>query len=303
MKATIQAFILSAFCLTANAQTTAKEWQAKAVEKYPTLSVQGSSFNKRFVEAYTERRKTNPNFFANPKWPLTLADEVDEALVKLENERQAKIAVEAAAADAAAEKYRESEKVRAIEMANKKAERDQAEALVKLENERQAKIAVEAAAANAAAAAALDKATAKAEAEQAEKEKAAQEAAWKSTQKAAARSNNWWEVIGWAFGVLIVLLIIYPVIKLLDWGSLKRGDRTIAPQPERTIATPTERTIAPMPEHTEKPAKYGAVDLAADTAVGVAKFTFRATVLAVPFVFRTAGKLLGRFFKDDGKNR
>ncbi len=254
MKATIQAFILSAFCLTANAQTTAKEWQAKAVEKYPTLSVQGSSFNKRFVEAYTERRKTNPNFFANPKWPLTLADEVDEALVKLENERQAKIAVEAAAADAAA-------------------------------------------------AAALDKATAKAEAEQAEKEKAAQEAAWKSTQKAAARSNNWWEVIGWAFGVLIVLLIIYPVIKLLDWGSLKRGDRTIAPQPERTIATPTERTIAPMPEHTEKPAKYGAVDLAADTAVGVAKFTFRATVLAVPFVFRTAGKLLGRFFKDDGKNR
>ena len=299
MKATIQAFILSAFCLTANAQTTAKEWQAKAVEKYPTLSVQGSSFNKRFVEAYTERRKTNPNFFANPKWPLTLADEVDEALVKLENERQAKIAVEAAAADAAAEKYRESEKVRAIEMANKKAERDQAEALVKLENERQAKIAVEAAAADAAAAAALDKATAKAEAEQAEKEKAAQEAAWKSTQKAAARSNNWWEVIGWAFGVLIVLLIIYPVIKLLDWG----GDRTIAPQPERTIATPTERTIAPMPEHTEKPAKYGAVDLAADTAVGVAKFTFRATVLAVPFVFRTAGKLLGRFFKDDGKNR
>lgn len=65
-----------ALCLAAVAQTTDREWQAKAVEKYPALGVQGSEFNKRFLEAYTHRQKTDPAFFSNPQWPVSLADEV-----------------------------------------------------------------------------------------------------------------------------------------------------------------------------------------------------------------------------------
>ena len=56
-------------------QTSDKEWQAKAVAKYPALGVQGSELNKRFLDAYT-KRKTDPNFLSNPRWPLILADEL-----------------------------------------------------------------------------------------------------------------------------------------------------------------------------------------------------------------------------------
>ena len=76
MKAIILALLISAFCFTAVAQMTDKQWQAKAVEKYPALGVQGSELNKRFIDTYTNRRKTNPNFFTNPQWPLILADEL-----------------------------------------------------------------------------------------------------------------------------------------------------------------------------------------------------------------------------------
>jgi hypothetical protein len=69
--------LILAFSISAlHAQTTVQEWQAKAVSKYPQLGVQGSEINKKFVEAYTQRTKTNPEFFTNPRWPLDLADEL-----------------------------------------------------------------------------------------------------------------------------------------------------------------------------------------------------------------------------------
>src|ERR1700759_4451345 len=76
MKSIFALLLLAVFCLTAGAQMTEKQWQAKAVEKYPALGVQGSELNKRFIEAYTIRQKSNPHFFTSPQWPLTLADEL-----------------------------------------------------------------------------------------------------------------------------------------------------------------------------------------------------------------------------------
>lgn len=76
MKTTALIFLLSALSLTANAQTTEQQWQAKAVAKYPTLGAQGSDFNKRFVAAYNKRRASTPAFFTDPRWPLILADEL-----------------------------------------------------------------------------------------------------------------------------------------------------------------------------------------------------------------------------------
>jgi hypothetical protein len=75
MKFTIPAIALCAFGLTAFGQVSDKEWQAKAVAKYPSLGVRGSELNKRFLIAYAERRKADPAFFANPKWPILLADQ------------------------------------------------------------------------------------------------------------------------------------------------------------------------------------------------------------------------------------
>ncbi len=60
-------------------QTTVAEWQAVAVRKYPELSVAGSPFNQKFVQAVTARRGTNPAYFADPRWPLALADELASA--------------------------------------------------------------------------------------------------------------------------------------------------------------------------------------------------------------------------------
>lgn len=67
-------FIFVSMMVTA--QVTDREWQARAVEKYPALGVPGSELNIRYVEAYRERQKVNPAFFADPKWPLILADEL-----------------------------------------------------------------------------------------------------------------------------------------------------------------------------------------------------------------------------------
>jgi hypothetical protein len=76
LAAVFVSLLFAALCLTAAAQLTDKQWQAKAVEKYPALGVKGSELNKRFIDAYSNRRKTDPAFFANPQWPLVLADEL-----------------------------------------------------------------------------------------------------------------------------------------------------------------------------------------------------------------------------------
>jgi hypothetical protein len=69
--------IATSFFHPASAQTTEKEWQSKAVLKYPALGIEGSELNKRFLEAYTQRRKAQPSFFLDPRWPVILADELN----------------------------------------------------------------------------------------------------------------------------------------------------------------------------------------------------------------------------------
>ena len=76
MKRALLFLLPVAVCISAHAQSTAQEWQAKAVTKYPELGIRGSSFNKRFVEAHIERKKANPGFFTNPQWPILQADEL-----------------------------------------------------------------------------------------------------------------------------------------------------------------------------------------------------------------------------------
>lgn len=79
-KPVILALLLAVlFGAVAVAQTTDKEWQTRAVQKYPDLGIQGSDFNKRFVAEHNKRRQTTPAFFADPRWPLLLADELATA--------------------------------------------------------------------------------------------------------------------------------------------------------------------------------------------------------------------------------
>ena len=47
---------------------------------YPELGVKGSLLYSKFLEQVTERKKTNPQYFANPAWPVDLAKECAIAL-------------------------------------------------------------------------------------------------------------------------------------------------------------------------------------------------------------------------------
>ena len=68
---------LSPLPLTGWCQSTVQDWQAQAVQRHPDLGVRGSKLNQQFIAAVTERRQSNPSFFADPRWPLLLADELD----------------------------------------------------------------------------------------------------------------------------------------------------------------------------------------------------------------------------------
>jgi hypothetical protein len=50
------------------------DWQARAMEKYPSLAVAGSPMNKRFVTAYRSLVSKNSEYLKNPLWPVLLAD-------------------------------------------------------------------------------------------------------------------------------------------------------------------------------------------------------------------------------------
>ena len=54
----------------------AQDWQAQAVRKYPGLGIRSSPLNQQFIAAVAERRRTNPAFFSDSRWPLLLADEL-----------------------------------------------------------------------------------------------------------------------------------------------------------------------------------------------------------------------------------
>jgi hypothetical protein len=51
-------------------------WQAIATKHYPELARQGSEFNKRFVDAYNSAKNANSSVLRDPRWPLTIAEEV-----------------------------------------------------------------------------------------------------------------------------------------------------------------------------------------------------------------------------------
>jgi Sel1 repeat len=90
MKALFALLALASIAMAAD-----KEWQAQAVEKYPALGVPDSELNKRFVEAVKERRKSDTSFFANPRWPILLADELaNELAEEAEHRKKAKAAEE-----------------------------------------------------------------------------------------------------------------------------------------------------------------------------------------------------------------
>jgi hypothetical protein len=59
-------------------RTFATEAEARdaAMKKYPALAVQGSDFNRRFVELHAQFKVTMPGVLAKPNWPMVLADEV-----------------------------------------------------------------------------------------------------------------------------------------------------------------------------------------------------------------------------------
>ncbi len=71
------ACLLLVNCHQADAQTTTEEWKAAAIKKYPTLNLNGSALNTKFLAAYNERIKTDPDFIKKPDWMMKLADELD----------------------------------------------------------------------------------------------------------------------------------------------------------------------------------------------------------------------------------
>ncbi len=52
--------------------------QATAMERYPALSIKDSRENSAYVGAYLDLKRTNPDFFNDPEWPLQLAEAVAE---------------------------------------------------------------------------------------------------------------------------------------------------------------------------------------------------------------------------------
>lgn len=50
--------------------------QRAAMARYPALGVAASPFNRTFLAAVQRLKRTDPDYFADPQWPLRLADEV-----------------------------------------------------------------------------------------------------------------------------------------------------------------------------------------------------------------------------------
>ncbi len=72
---------------TAHAETEEMYWQREVAQKYPAAAVSDSTFNKRFLEDYARRKKLDPDFFNNPKWPMHLANDVAAKLPASEHGR------------------------------------------------------------------------------------------------------------------------------------------------------------------------------------------------------------------------
>lgn len=58
----------------------AEEAKAQVLKDHPDLGVEGSKFNKAFVDLYNHHLKTSPEMFQSPQWPIALAKEASALL-------------------------------------------------------------------------------------------------------------------------------------------------------------------------------------------------------------------------------
>ena len=56
------------------------DWQLEAVRQFPDLAVKDSKLNQQYVAEYQRLKAANPQFFSNPRWPMTLASQCDGQL-------------------------------------------------------------------------------------------------------------------------------------------------------------------------------------------------------------------------------
>lgn len=57
-----------------------QESQREAVRLYPELGVAGSKFNREFIARHARYKKERPGYFLDPTWPVSLAQETQDAL-------------------------------------------------------------------------------------------------------------------------------------------------------------------------------------------------------------------------------
>lgn len=74
---TLIAFAAAAFAADSVA---VEDWQRKAVAKYPSLAVEGSDLNRKFVELVKFHRAVNPGFFNEDDWPMRAAELANDRL-------------------------------------------------------------------------------------------------------------------------------------------------------------------------------------------------------------------------------
>jgi len=58
------------------AQTTSDEWQREALRLFPEIGIRGSKLNAQFLQAVSAAKKARPELFSDPRWPMTIAEEV-----------------------------------------------------------------------------------------------------------------------------------------------------------------------------------------------------------------------------------
>ena len=59
-----------------------EEAQRRALELHPALGIANSPLNREFVARYKKYQVTNKDYFRDPRWPLTLADESQAAIAR-----------------------------------------------------------------------------------------------------------------------------------------------------------------------------------------------------------------------------
>lgn len=70
----MKTFLLAFLALAASALASDPiDWQAVAVKNFPDLAKVDSELNARFLRGVEQFKKSQPDFFKSPNWPLTLA--------------------------------------------------------------------------------------------------------------------------------------------------------------------------------------------------------------------------------------